>query len=357
MTADGRTLVTVTQQVLSRIETVPASGDVSRLTRLTSAEANGEGYEGFDLAPDGRVVFSSYEGGQFDLWVMNSDGGGRQRITSDTHVEDDPTVSPDGVTWSSGRTGRTGPPHALWRIDIAAVIPPACGYAGFSAHFSPSASGCSTRATPYPKFGSLWSSVACGEPVRLRTTQRLGRISYAPSVQDRCHFPRTVATATGIIPASGGRPIIISTFFPLAIPGRCGWNADSRYSELHRQTPDPSTTGSSPPRAATAQAYRLQTDHLPSRLVARRRPRPRACPARFDLCCSIYAQTVVGKKTPRALETRPLRIRSRLARLDGRGVSRFAPKINREVAIRFAPHCPLEKDRWRDLIREQSAGR
>ena len=44
VTADGRTLVTVTEQVLSRIETVPAGGDVSRLTRLTSAEANQEGY-------------------------------------------------------------------------------------------------------------------------------------------------------------------------------------------------------------------------------------------------------------------------------------------------------------------------
>ena len=81
LTSDGRTLVTATQQTLSRIEVLPANGDVSRMVRVTVGEGNQEGFHGFVWTPDGRIVFSSFEGGQFDLWVMNADGTKRQRLT------------------------------------------------------------------------------------------------------------------------------------------------------------------------------------------------------------------------------------------------------------------------------------
>jgi serine/threonine protein kinase/Tol biopolymer transport system component len=246
VTADGRTLVTVTEQVLSRIETVPAGGDVSRLTRLTSAEANGEGYEGFDLAPDGRVVFSSYEGGQFDLWVMKSDGSGRQRLTSDTHVEDDPTVSPDGryIVFRSNRPDGAATMR-LWRMDIDGGNPVQLAErAEFAAHISPDGKWVLyARYSVTEKFGSLWKvSVTGGEPVRV-TDYPSGwdDSTYSPDGKwIGCYFrDEQLGDRYGIIPASGGRPIRHFQF-----PGfqyqSVHWTADSRYLSFIGAPPDPS---------------------------------------------------------------------------------------------------------------------
>jgi len=246
VTADGRTLVTVTEQLRSRIESVPAGGEVSRLTRLTSAEANGEGYEGFDLAPDGRVVFSSYEGGQFDLWIMNSDGGGRQRLTSDTHVEDDPTVSPDGrhIVFRSNRPDGAATMR-LWRIDIDGGNPvQLAARADFPPQISPD-----SRWVLYSiwsvseKFTSLWKvSIDGGEPVRL-TDYPSGwdDSSYSPDGKwIGCYFlDEQDDERYGIIPASGGRPIRHFSF-----PGfqyqSVHWTADSRDLSFIGAPPDPS---------------------------------------------------------------------------------------------------------------------
>jgi Tol biopolymer transport system component len=246
VTSDGRTLVTVTRQVLSRIETVPAGGDVSRLTRLTSAAANGEGFGGFDLAPDGRVVFSSYEGGQFDLWVMNSDGGGRQRLTSDTHFEGDPTVSPDGryVVFRSNRPDGAATLR-LWRMDIDGGNPvQLAAKADFPPHISPDGRWVlySIRSAS-EKFTSLWKvSVEGGEPVRL-TDYPSGwdSSSYSPDGKwIGCYYSgEQLGERYGIIPASGGRPIRHFDF-----PGFqyqfVRWTADSRHLSFIGAPPDPS---------------------------------------------------------------------------------------------------------------------
>jgi Tol biopolymer transport system component len=81
-------------------------------------------------SPDGgRVVFSSnrahYEGGapetgkpDHDLWVMNADGSGRARLTTDPGSDTMPTWAPDGqsVVFSSDRDGR-GDLYRLWLAD------------------------------------------------------------------------------------------------------------------------------------------------------------------------------------------------------------------------------------------------
>jgi eukaryotic-like serine/threonine-protein kinase len=246
VTADGRTLVTVTQQVRSRIETVPASGDVSRPTRLTSAEANQEGFYGFALAPDGRAVFSSYEGGQFDLWVMNSDGGGRQRLTSDTHFDADPNVSPDGryVVFRSNRPDGAAT-NRLWRMDIDGGNHVQLAARVDSApHISPDG-----RWVLYAfwsvseKKSSLWKvSVEGGEPVRLTDYPSGWDDSYySPDGKwIGCFFQDDqLGERYGIIPASGGRPVRQFQF-----PGfqyrSVRWTADSRHLSFIGVPPDPS---------------------------------------------------------------------------------------------------------------------
>jgi TolB protein len=65
-------------------------------------------------SPDGaRIVFSSNRGfGQFGLWVMNANGTGFRRLTSNGAV---PAWSPDGRTIAFVRT--TGPADEIWLMD------------------------------------------------------------------------------------------------------------------------------------------------------------------------------------------------------------------------------------------------
>jgi hypothetical protein len=50
-------------------------------------------------SPDGsRIVFTGYDGGLSDLFVVNSDGTGLQRLTQDAYADLQPAWSPDGRT-------------------------------------------------------------------------------------------------------------------------------------------------------------------------------------------------------------------------------------------------------------------
>src|SRR5687768_12962029 len=56
-----------------------------------------------DVTLEGRLTFSA-EG---DVWVMNADGSGRRRLTSDPEMDFDPSWSPDGsrIAFRSHRDG------------------------------------------------------------------------------------------------------------------------------------------------------------------------------------------------------------------------------------------------------------
>ena len=86
VTADGLTIVTTANQRNSQIWTVPAGGDVRAAKQLTTG-AGQDGFKGLAWTSDGRIVFSSSDGGQSDLWIMNADGSNRQRIISDHCTE------------------------------------------------------------------------------------------------------------------------------------------------------------------------------------------------------------------------------------------------------------------------------
>ena len=61
------------------------------------------------FSPDGtQIAFVGRTQGRFDLFVMNLDGTGLQRITQDMGNNEDPTWSPDGryLVFSSTRKGR-----------------------------------------------------------------------------------------------------------------------------------------------------------------------------------------------------------------------------------------------------------
>lgn len=66
------------------------------------------------VAADNRLVLASSEGGEYDIWVMNTDGSGRRRLTTDQAIDTSPSWFPDGqkVIFSSDRSGN----YDLWSI-------------------------------------------------------------------------------------------------------------------------------------------------------------------------------------------------------------------------------------------------
>jgi hypothetical protein len=45
---------------------------------------------------NGKLAFTSYQGGNTDVYTRNSDGSGETRLTTDTNIDTHPAVSPDG---------------------------------------------------------------------------------------------------------------------------------------------------------------------------------------------------------------------------------------------------------------------
>ena len=75
-----------------------------RLKRLTGT--------GYNDSPDwslkgDRIVYSSQQGPNFDIWIMGSDGGGKMCLTENSGDNENPSFSPDGrhIVFSSTRGG------------------------------------------------------------------------------------------------------------------------------------------------------------------------------------------------------------------------------------------------------------
>ncbi len=245
VTADGRTLLTVTVQRQSRIETVPVAGNGTSLERLSTSDSNQDGRHGIALTRDNRVVFSSFEGGQSDLWTMNIDGSERRRLTSDSHFDADPAVSPDGryIVFRSNRPGGEAVTR-LWRMDadggnivqLAAI-----------AWTSPSISADGkwvifTAWNPAENIQSLWKvGIDGGEPVRV-ADYAIGQSAYSPDGQWIGGYfsdKKAGKWQYGILPASGG-PTVRQFDFPGFQYEWVRWTPDSRNLSYIGVPPDPS---------------------------------------------------------------------------------------------------------------------
>src|SRR6185436_10504413 len=71
--------------------------------------------------PEGKLVYASRTGENWDIWIVNSDGSENKQLTADTFIDRQPTVSPDGryIVFQSNRAGGRN----LWRIDADGTNP------------------------------------------------------------------------------------------------------------------------------------------------------------------------------------------------------------------------------------------
>lgn len=65
--------------------------------------------------PDGKIIYASRTGENWDLWLMNRDGSESKQLTADAFIDQQPSVSSDGryVVYQSNRSGSRN----IWRID------------------------------------------------------------------------------------------------------------------------------------------------------------------------------------------------------------------------------------------------
>ena len=113
LTSDSRSLVTVQYDFNSNIWVSPAN-DLMHGKQITTGKLEAD--RGLTWTPDGRLVYSSFAGGNSDLWIMNADGTNQKQLTSDDADDYGPCVTPDGRYIFFG--SKRGQLPGVWRMDI-----------------------------------------------------------------------------------------------------------------------------------------------------------------------------------------------------------------------------------------------
>ena len=108
LTPDGKTLVDTELSTVSDLWLAPGENTVKAKQITTKEFAVG----GFSWMPDGRIVFASQDGKMF---VVNQDGSGRSRLTSDDSSNWEPSVCGDGryIVYAAYREQKRG----IWRMS------------------------------------------------------------------------------------------------------------------------------------------------------------------------------------------------------------------------------------------------
>ncbi|HJQ68441.1 MAG TPA: protein kinase [Blastocatellia bacterium] len=113
LSADSTSLVAVQRGRLANIWTTAQSGDLRQANQITRGSGR---YYGICWTADGRLIYVSDESGNFDLWIMESDGTGQKQLTINPNIDYSPAVSADGryIVFVSNRTGSFN----IWRMDM-----------------------------------------------------------------------------------------------------------------------------------------------------------------------------------------------------------------------------------------------
>jgi Tol biopolymer transport system component len=205
LTADGRTLVTVRGETLSKLWIAP-KGEAKRVQQFTSGTSKNEGASGVAWTPDGELVYSSSTTSGCSLWIRSLDGSNPRQLTTSSGQSDfAPVVSPDGrtIVFFSDRNNKFN----LWRMDADGGNPKQLTRGDYAAVPQISPDG---KWVVYLGFQhALWRiPIHGGEPLELnqRSASALAISADGRQIAFQTSNPQSQKQQVAIIPFDGGEP-------------------------------------------------------------------------------------------------------------------------------------------------------
>jgi serine/threonine protein kinase len=227
LTADSGTIGTIQQVNASSIWITAPNEDESRGRQILKTNLP----DTVAWTPDGKVVYASRTGENWDIWISNADGTQAKQLTADAFIDHEPAASGDGrsVVFQSNRSGARN----LWRVDADGNLKqltdgdyvdsnPVCSADGRWVIFMSQRSGTT----------SIWKvSIEGGAPVQL--TQHPAQLpSISPDGKFISYFyfdeHGNNQPKLSIIPFDGGEPVKTIDLSRSVQPIAFGWLPDGR---------------------------------------------------------------------------------------------------------------------------------
>ena len=228
LTSDSSTIATLQQVISSSIWTTRANEDASQAREILKTNLP----ETVAWTPEGKIVYASRTGENWDIWTANNDGSEPKQLTADSFIDQQPSVCGDGryVVFQSNRSGN----RKIWRVDIDGSNPkrltegvsedaaPVCSPDGRFVVFTSARSG---RL-------AIWKVAIDGGPA----SQLADRVSQFPSISPDgkliAYFYNDEQANNqpklSIIPFEGGEPVNTIELSRTVQPIAFGWMPDAR---------------------------------------------------------------------------------------------------------------------------------
>ena len=109
LTADSATIATVQQTIASGIWTTAPNSQAQQVLKTNLPDT-------VTWAPDGKIVYASRTGENWDIWIANQDGSDSKQLTADAFLDQQPSVCSNGqyIVFQSNRSRSRN----IWRMNI-----------------------------------------------------------------------------------------------------------------------------------------------------------------------------------------------------------------------------------------------
>ena len=223
LTQDSNALAAVQTEAFGNLWTASAN-NLDRGTQITTGRnlTNSPSW-----TRDGKVIYASNSGGNFDLYLLELGGGNPRQLTANSGNNTSPVVSPDGrhVVFVSDRSGSV----SLWRIGIDGSNPKQLTtHTSMSPNFAPDG-----RTVVYTSLVNKFTIGAInidGDEARQLTSKPSLYPVFSPDgTQIACVYSPEENTEyrISIMPAAGGAPA--KTFpLPSGFSAPFRWTADGK---------------------------------------------------------------------------------------------------------------------------------
>jgi TolB protein len=214
--------ITVVQKLQITNTWLAPSADTNRARQIASSH-----YENLAWTPEGRILYTSSESGNPDIWIMDGDGRNHKQLTFDPHTDFQPVASPDGlyVAFISDRAGALN----IWLMNIDGSNLKQLTKGGGAESPSFSADG---KWIVYSDFGhgqlNLWKvPTGGGNPLQITDKAAWSPVISPDGRLIACYYAADemgVQAKLAVIPFDGGSPV--KTFDIISQSVR--WTADGR---------------------------------------------------------------------------------------------------------------------------------